>query len=200
MGERQIMEVELGGEKSFIGAWYLADLRVCDELIEFFKRSDEKVEGQIGHNLEVNKAIKDSLDLILTPPEMSHPTLAKYLYHLREVAQKYMEKYEGARVVNKWGITENVNIQYYKPMAGYKEWHCERIGKLIPSVARHLAWMTYLNDVTDEGGTEFFYQKITTVPRKGLTLIWPADWTHMHRGIVSLTQEKYIITGWFSFL
>jgi len=36
-------------------------------------------------------------------------------------------------------------------------------------------------------------------PRKGLTLIWPADWTHHHRGVVSPTQEKYIITGWFSF-
>ena len=40
----------------------------------------------------------------------------------------------------------------------------------------------------------------TPVPRKGLTLIWPADWTHLHRGVVSPSEEKYIITGWFDFL
>ena len=32
-------EVDLGGEKSFIGAWYIPDLKVCDELIAYFKSS-----------------------------------------------------------------------------------------------------------------------------------------------------------------
>jgi hypothetical protein len=26
-----------------------------------------------------------------------------------------MDKYEAARIVNPWGLTENINIQYYKP-------------------------------------------------------------------------------------
>jgi hypothetical protein len=47
--------------------------------------------------------------------------------------------------------------------------------------SRHLVFMTYLNDVDDEGGTEFFHQKLVVQPRKGLTLVWPADWTFMHR-------------------
>jgi hypothetical protein len=58
--------------------------------------------------------------------------------------------------------------------------------------------MTYLNDVND-GGTEFLYQKITSPAKKGLTLIWPADWTHTHRGQISKTKEKSIITGWFNY-
>jgi hypothetical protein len=33
-------------------------------------------------------------------------------------------------------------------------------------------------------------------PKKGLTLIWPADWTFTHRGVPSPTQEKIITTGW----
>ena len=57
--------------------------------------------------------------------------------------------------------------------------------------------MTYLNDVED-GGTEFYYQKLKTKAKKGLTLIWPTDFTHTHRGIVSKTKEKYIVTGWFT--
>lgn len=59
--------------------------------------------------------------------------------------------------------------------------------------------MTYLNDVTDEGGTQFLHQNVTVQPRKGLTVVWPADWTFFHRGIPSPTQEKRIITGWFNF-
>ena len=58
--------------------------------------------------------------------------------------------------------------------------------------------MTYLNTVTDEGGTHFHYQNYTAKPVKGKTLIWPPDWTHMHQGVISPTQEKYIMTGWIS--
>ncbi len=59
--------------------------------------------------------------------------------------------------------------------------------------------MTYLNDVEDGGGTEFYHQNLIVKPRKGKTLIWPADWTHTHRGVTSPTQEKYVITGWFNY-
>jgi hypothetical protein len=127
-------EVDLGGEKSFIGAWFIPDLKVCDELIEYFKRSSEKEPGQIGHDREVNKAIKDSLDLIVEPPEFSHPTLRKYVINLMEVTKNYTEKYEAARAVNAWGITENMNIQYYQPGAGAKT-HTERIGKCLSVTA-----------------------------------------------------------------
>ena len=58
--------------------------------------------------------------------------------------------------------------------------------------------MTYLNDVKD-GGTEFLYQNLKTKAEKGLTLIWPSAWTHTHKGIISPTKEKYIITGWYAF-
>jgi hypothetical protein len=58
--------------------------------------------------------------------------------------------------------------------------------------------MTYLNDV-DDGGTDFYFQNITIKAEKGLTLIWPVDWTFSHRSQVSYTKEKYVATGWFQF-
>ena len=64
---------------------------------------------------------------------------------------------------------------------------------------RVLAWMIYLNDVTDGGETEFPTQGKRFQPRAGDVLIWPAYWTHPHRGIVSESQTKYIVTGWFDF-
>src|SRR5512134_3506861 len=137
-----MQEVELGGEKSFVGGWYLSDLKVCDELIQYFHAKEGKVEGEIGHDHTVNKDIKDSLDLYIPPAHFNHPIVAKYLRLLREVSNAYGEKYQAARVVQPWGITENINIQYYKPAGGYKEWHTERIGKMPPSVNRHLVFMT----------------------------------------------------------
>ena len=59
--------------------------------------------------------------------------------------------------------------------------------------------MTYLNNVNDGGETQWKYQKIETKPVQGDTVIWPADWTHTHKGCVSKTETKYIITGWYSF-
>ena len=43
------------------------------------------------------------------------------------------------------------------------------------------------------------YQKLITPAKKGLTLIWPVDFTHIHRGQIC-NQEKIITTGWFYFL
>ena len=99
-----------------------------------------------------------------------------------------------------WSVIEPVNIQYYKPSQGYHAWHTERTTHKEPEGHRHLVFMTYLNDVNAKGETEFYHQKMKVKPRKGLTLIWPADWTHTHRGVTSHTQEKYIITGWLSYL
>ena len=66
------------------------------------------------------------------------------------------------------------------------------------AIFRHLVFMTYLNTV-DDGGTHFYYQKLKTKAKKGLTLIWSSAWTHTHRGIISKTKEKYILTGWYNF-
>ena len=59
--------------------------------------------------------------------------------------------------------------------------------------------MFYLNNVYDEGYTEFPNQEKKFQPREGDCLIWPAYFTHTHKGIVSKTETKYIVTGWFSY-
>lgn len=194
-----MIEVQLGGQNSFIGAWNLEEDDVCDALVEYFNDSPLKVVGQIGEGT-VNKEAKDSVDLHLDYDRLSDPPVFAYLSHLTRACEKYVEKYQGSAALDAWGIAEQVNIQHYAPGGGYRIWHCERWGKGMPSAARHLVFMTYLNTVSDAGGTEFLYQGITVQPKKGLTLIWPADWTHHHRGVVSPTEDKYIITGWFSFM
>ena len=57
--------------------------------------------------------------------------------------------------------------------------------------------MTYLNDIKTGGGTFWHYQNLTTKPKKGLTVIWPAIWTHTHKGLPAPKELKYICTGWY---
>ena len=84
-------------------------------------------------------------------------------------------------------------IQYYKPGDGFYTWHVDASGS--DGCDRAFVYITYLNDVPD-GGTEFYYQDYTVKAEKGKTVIFPAGLTHKHRGQISETQEKYIITGW----
>ena len=90
---------------------------------------------------------------------------------------------------------ESKSDNHVKGTIGDNAWHFEENGD---DKKRHLVFMTFLNDV-ENGGTEFKYQNLTIPAKKGLTLIWPAPWTHTHKGQVSNTQTKYIITGWYNF-
>ena len=188
---------------NFIREDFLDDLSICDQLIDLYKNNDNKKPGCSGYVDKVQPDVKKSTDLSLDPNDanqVSAEPIQKYFVNLQNILKRYIEQYEFCNEGNPFYITEKFNIQHYKPNEGYYKWHCERCNNIYPIRDRHLVWMTYLNDLTDEGGTEFYYQNLKVKPQKGKTLIWPADWTHTHRGLVSKTQEKYIITGWFNYV
>ena len=188
---------------NFIGAWFIEDLSICDRLIKCFNESDKKGEGTIGDangvGSVINSSVKKSTDMTLSSVSDQNLVLS-YFKELQNVLDYYIDEYKFCNIYDPFNTTEEANIQHYKPNEGYYAWHTERTTSKRPFSSRHLVFMTYLNDVEDEGETEFYYQELKVKPRKGLTLIWPADWTHTHRGITSPTQEKYIVTGWFNYV
>lgn len=122
-----------------------------------------------------------------------------YYDELGRCVSQYLDQHPILKThLGPFSFPESSNIQRYLPGGGYKFPHFERSNYDVMS--RMLVWMTYLNDVTDGGGTHFLYQDHTFEARKGRTLIWPSDFTHTHVGVVSPTQEKYIITGWINFI
>lgn len=186
---------------NFLRGWILPDLTICDDLIEFFEKSENKIKGGFigGQNKTlIDTKIKDCLEINF-PSSSQEPIWLKYVENLYKTLDLYIEEFPAANTIAPFGIIESTNIQYYPPGGGYKSWHCERTGAEFPFCTRHLVFMTYLNDLHEGGETEFLYQKVLVQPKKGLTLIWPADWTYLHRGIVSYTEKKYIITGWLNF-
>jgi len=93
-----------------------------------------------------------------------------------------------------FNVTSLYNFQKYTDGEGYYKLHCEQ-GPLAPY--RMLVWSLYLNDA--KCGTEFPTQKKVVKPKTGRMSIWPASWTHPHRGVTPNKGLKYIITGWWNF-
>jgi hypothetical protein len=181
---------------SFIFGDYMAP-EICDELIEYFKYNLKYTsKGQTGSKNPIDEEIKESIDLSVGAKNLDNIILT-YRIELDKILKKYLEKFTWANDVEYFDIREDYNIQFYPIKGGFKKWHTENNGRE-SVIKRHLVFMTYLNDVED-GGTEFYYQDIKTKAEKGLTIVWPAQWTHTHKGIISQTKEKYIVTGWFSF-
>ena len=188
----------------FVGD-YDIDHDICDSLIALHKEATKRglvIRGRFGKDgkVIVDTTKKDSYDLgLVTVPNdlLEKYRVPDYYMALKKCVEKYINKHEILKNVGQFVLGESPIIQHYKPGGGYMLKHFERTG--LSSVTRFLVWMTYLNDVTDGGGTHFVYQNKTTSARKGRTLIWPTDFTHTHVGVVSETQEKYIITGWLNF-
>ena len=143
---------------------------------------------------EVVKDVKESTDIMIQPEDTFEP-FGEYRHHLQKCIEEYQKKYTSIGMYARFNIAQPYLIQHYPKGGGFKIWHFENAG--YPQIIkRKLVFMTYLNDAPN-AGTEFKYQKLTTPCKKGLTLIWPAEFTHTHRGVISKTHKKTIITGWF---
>tara|TARA_B110000503_G_C7031512_1_gene364207 strand:+ start:48 stop:587 length:540 start_codon:yes stop_codon:yes gene_type:complete len=171
---------------------FQVDTTACDELIQYHKDNTEyKNIGTAGDG-SVRTDIKESVDVSFYNNSNSL-AIKKYFTEIQKGYTTYVQKFNIGHFQLQ---TETHNIQYYPPGGGFKVWHYERTNE---TKNRQLVYMTYLNDVTDDGGTEWLYQDVKLQPKKGLSVIWPSDFAWTHRGIVSPTQEKWIVTGWFSY-
>ena len=203
-------------------AGYFIKDKVVNDLLRF--RDDNLKAGKFGKGTvysqkykkgsNVNPKEKDSLDLSVSCQEIREPILS-YRSELQNCLMLYAEKFSYIKKNAHFNIREVLNFQHYPIGGGFKVWHCENNGYNLTEKNRNanstedneakkimglrcLVYMTFLNDVED-GGTEFLYQNLTVPAKKGLTLFWPAYWTHTHRGQVSNTKEKTIITGWYNY-
>lgn len=180
MKEHQINQLN-----NFIMGWYADDVSFVEELDDYYNNAEVKFNGTFSPD------VKESVDV----PIIFGIGSDSYWNHLRTCIKLYSEKYSFS-AQHELVIAEKSNLQKYKPNGGFKVWHFEK-GNTELEVSRNLVFMTYLNDVPD-GGTEFLYQDHKVKAEKGLTLIWPAEWTHVHKSELSKTSNKFIITGWIN--
>ena len=182
--------------ENFIGIFECEE-KIIDDIHDFW--AYHKKYALPGRTFDNQKSIEDhdvkqSKDLPINAETLCFP-FDNYRVHLQESLEQYIKLYNDVDGYTKFDIYEPLNIQWYPKGGGFKKWHFE--ASSMPFMSRVLVYMTFLNDVPD-GGTMFKYQNITIPAKKGLTLIWPAGFTHTHKGQVSHTKEKLILTGWWS--
>lgn len=176
---------------SFIGGWYI-DSSLCDEIID----CHNQLEGMNNTYVAPHPQNYILTELLTYPKEI----VDQYLNTLYNCHKEYIELYPACAKtsIGEYGLINGINVQHYLPNNYYNAWHTERTNTSNYK-DRNFVFMTYLNDITLGGETLFFHQNLSFKPVKGLTLIWPAEWTHLHTG--SRTDEhKYIVTGWWAFL
>lgn len=106
---------------------------------------------------------------------------------------KYLDHYSVLAETGKHRI-RSMKIQKTLPGQGYHIWHFESDGS--ERADRIASWGLYLNTVEQGGETEFLYQSLRVPATQGTLVIWPATYTHVHRGNSPLVGEKYLLTGW----
>jgi len=176
---------------------------LCEEFINKFENSGIKAAGVTRNSkgIDLSNSVKKSTDISFFIDDLTKLHIEEGWGDLLDILTKKL-KYNIDNYKDKFDILEDFgyitpisfNMQKYEPGEGFYEWHAERtsIPKQLPRI---LVWMIYLNDV-DDGGTEFKYQNHTEIAERGKLLIWPSDWPWTHRGQVSNTKTKYILTGW----
>ena len=184
---------------NFIGSWMIEPPSLCDELITYFESNIAKQQvgvSGVGRNLSV----KNRRDISIAPNQLDLPgneVFKLYTNSLFTCYKDYLVQWPFLAQIAQNLEMGSFNLGRYLRGQHFQKMHTERSS--LDNLHRVLAWMTYLNDVDEGGETYFSHYGLNIKPRKGLTMIWPAEWTHAHKGNVLLGESKYMITGWLTF-
>lgn len=191
--------------KDFIGVY--SDVfpeGFCEHLVSEFERLQAKGAGwdrQSGIN-GVPKHRKNDCQIFCNMKNVSISPFeetgseALFFKGLQECFEAYTNEFSILKTA-KLSCT-NIKMQKTCTGGGYHVWHGEK-GEGAEA-RRSLVYMLYLNTLPKEanGETEFLYQQRRINPVGNTMVLWPAGFTHAHRGNpVYGENAKYIVTGWF---
>ena len=188
-----------GTFEDFIGIWdNNVNENVCKELIKYYDWTIEN-NYNISSRPDLNKLKPnleqedDAIFINSSSKQYPGPLCREYWKCLEECTKEYLIKYNIVFLgeLHSWEF----KVHKVKEKQGFHIWHYEN--SAYEKRDRVFAFMTYLQAPQEGGETEFLFQSKRIEPVVGRTLIWPAGYTHMHRGNPPLDGEKMYITGWF---
>ena len=175
----------------------------CEHLVSEFDRNETLGVGVNRQNGEgVNKHVKNDYQIcsngknINFEPFNGANTVNVFFEGLQKCFRAYTEEYSPLKDTDI--RCNNMKMQKTSSGGGYHVWHGEQGNG--DHASRGLVYMLYLNSLPSEanGETEFLYQQRRINPVGNTMVLWPAAFTHAHRGNpVYGDHTKYIVTGWF---
>ena len=178
---------------------------LCDLIISIFERKDKAFrksgfsdnEGHFRKNTGNNQRLDEQC--FVDEMDMLHDIgdgnlISDINMYLNDAVNEYSSNFE---ILSDMPLrSTRQKLQKTKPGGGYHVWHCEQ--SKLDVAERVLTWSIYLNTIEEGGETEFLHQSKRIKPEKGKILIFPASFTHLHRGNPPLSGDKYLLTGWFN--
>ena len=172
--------------------------KVCGLRDEFVtdNNDDENTLRSTYNPIERNDISVQWPNNIISSNQLNLFLVKKYHEIIKECFVRYLKNY-GLTFTGNYGIV-GFKIHKVSPSQGYHTWHYETPN--FNSLKRTITFMTYLTIPEEGGETEFLYQSIRIKPVVGRTLLWPAGFTHYHRGNPPLKGDKIYITGWIEMM
>lgn len=175
----------------------------CEHVIEQFELLDSKgvsynrQQSENASKLSKNdQAICANLRGHNLEPFNNKSTMDVFFDGLQMCFEEYTEQYPLLKNIKL--RASDMKMQRTSPMGGYHVWHAEQGNGT--QAHRGVVYMLYLNTLNESqaGETEFLYQQQRIRPVKNTMILWPAAFTHTHRGNTVFGEGcKYVITGWF---
>jgi len=173
----------------------LLDKKLCHRIIKEF---------EVQHSLGCTRERHDD---IRRDTQINFNTFDESNFRNTEIASEFFEFLQTAlgKYVQDLGLQKTFpNGLWFKDMLvqrsradsfeSYSTWHCEV--SETANTERVLVYTLYLNDDYEGGETQFMYQKHNEKPEAGKLVMFPAFFTHMHRGNMITKGTKYLVTGW----
>ncbi len=168
---------------------------LCREMTRRFEaHEDEQYLGRIGQQVQQDRSIKKSTDLVVSGKAHWKDLDRALFQSLGMAIKEFREAFPYFK-----GPFKDMGYAIQRTLPGeYYHWHID--GGSHEFSQRQLVAVWYLNDVEGPGGeTEFAYQDVRIKPEEGKLLLFPPFWTHEHRGVTLQQGVKYIATTWVVF-
>lgn len=190
--------------KDFIGVFSdVYPKGFCEHLITEFDRNQALGAGTNRQNGEgADKHIKNDYQIFSNGKNINFDefegknTVDMFFKGLQHCFEVYANEFSSLKDLDI--RCNNMKMQKTSTGGGYHVWHGEQGNG--DQARRGLVYMLYLNTLPPEanGETEFLHQQRRINPVENTMVLWPAAFTHAHRGNpVYGDNTKYIVTGWF---
>jgi hypothetical protein len=169
---------------------------LCSEFVHYFDTISEY--NLTASTIDETNGMPASLrkdEVVCIPSDLPTSCFPKGMCRtLVQNISGFADIYKTEFIIDEPMASYDFKIHRVQPGQGYHLWHQEHA---FWTSYRTLAWMIVIEAPKRGGETEFLHQSIRIEPKVGQLAIWPAGFTHKHRGNPPLEGQKTYITGWF---